>query len=97
MLRLSAGPGGRRTVAGSSVGAADTGALTLQSSASSDKLADTYGVGGGQTDIGTQSFDLSPHQRLNGNDFGHWGVVVTNSVAGALIVRDRVDVDPGPC
>lgn len=78
--------------AGASTSAADTGPLAVQTAASSDKTASTYGVGGGQTDIGTQNFDLSAHQRPNGKDFGHWGVVVTNSVTGDLIVRYRVDV-----
>jgi hypothetical protein len=53
--------------------------------------ADIYAVGGGKTDTGTQSFDLSAHTGPNG-DFGHYGVKVYNPM-GALVVRYKVDVD----
>ncbi len=54
--------------------------------------ADIRAVGGGETDVGTQDFDLSAHTRPQGEDFGHYGVKVT-SPTGDLIVRYKVDVD----
>jgi hypothetical protein len=79
---------------GSSATSAETVPFVVPSSASSsDKTADTYGVGGGKTEVGMQTFSLSAHQRPNGNDFGHYNVEVTNALTGALIVRYRVDVD----
>ncbi len=57
----------------------------------SESGADIFGVGGGQSNLGTHNFDLSAHTGPQG-DFGHWGVKVYD-LTGELIVRYTVDVN----
>ena len=69
----------------------DPRALQVPTTPLSENGADIFAVGGGQSNLGTENFDLSAHTGPQG-DFGHWGETVYD-LAGQLIVRYRIDVN----
>jgi hypothetical protein len=69
----------------------DPRALQLPTTLLSENGADLYGVGGGKSDLGIESFDLSAHTGPRG-DFGHYGVKVDDPFTGQERVRYSVDI-----
>jgi hypothetical protein len=70
----------------------DVRALQLPTLQLSENGADLYGVGGGKSDFGMESFDLSAHTGPRG-DFGRYGVKVDDPFTGLERVRYSVDIE----
>jgi hypothetical protein len=69
----------------------DPRALQLPTIQLSENGADLYGVGGGKSDFGMESFDLSAHTGPRG-DFGRYSVKVDDPFTGQERVRYSVDI-----
>jgi hypothetical protein len=68
----------------------DPRALQLPTIQLSENGADLYGVGGGKSNLGMESFDLSAHSGPR-RDFGHYSVKVDDPF-GQELVRYSVDI-----